>query len=134
MPIVIIAIGTSGDVQPLTALGLGLHARGHPMRLLVGANFRAWVERHALETATTGVDIQGMMDSRWGREWSEQGANPIRQLRAMQGLIDEFGWELAQDVWRACQGATAIVGSFTTDPLVASIAARLGVPHLSALL
>jgi sterol 3beta-glucosyltransferase len=128
MPITILAIGTRGDVQPLMALGLGLQARGHAMRLLVGANFRAWVESHGLATATTGVDIQGMMDSRWGREWSEQGANPIRQLRAMQGLIDEFGWDLAQDVWDACQGATAIVGSFTTDTIVASIAERLRVP------
>ncbi len=134
MTIVIIAIGTRGDVQPLTALGLGLQARGHNVRLLVGANFRAWVESRGLATATTGVDMQGMMDSRWGREWSERGANPIQQLRAMQGLIDEFGWELAQDVWRACQGATALIGSFTTDPIVTSMAERLGVPQISALL
>jgi UDP:flavonoid glycosyltransferase YjiC (YdhE family) len=134
MTIVIVAIGTRGDVQPLAALGLGLQARGHAVRLLVGANFRAWAESHGLTTATTGVDIQGMMDSRWGREWSEKGANPIRQLRAMQGLIDEFGWELAQDVWRACEGATAIIGSFTTDTIVASLAERLDVPQLSAVL
>lgn len=134
MTIVIIAIGTRGDVQPLTALGLGLQAQGHAVRLLVGANFRAWVEERGLATATTGVDMQGMMDSRWGREWSERGANPIQQLRAMQGLIDEFGWELAGDIWRACQGATAVIGSFTTDPIVTSIAERLGVPQISALL
>lgn len=132
MPIVLTAIGTRGDVQPLTALALALRARGHPVRLLVGANFRDWVASYGLETATTSVDIQGMMDSRWGREWSEKGANPLRQLRAMQGLIDEFGWQLAEDIWRACQGATAIIGGFTTDTIVASIAERLGVPQLSA--
>ena len=134
MTIVIVAIGTRGDVQPLTALGLGLQARGHAVRLLVGANFREWVEGYGLATATTAVDIQGMMDSRWGQEWSERGASPIRQLRAMQGLIDEFGWQLALDTWRACEGATAVVGSFTTDTIMASIAERLGVPQISALL
>ena len=134
MTIVLIAIGTRGDVQPLTALALGLQARGHAVRLLVGANFRAWVEAQGISAATTAVDIQGMMDSRWGQEWSERGANPIRQLRAMQGLVDEFGWELAQDTWRACDGASAIIGSFTTDTIVASIAERLRVPQLSALL
>ena len=49
-------------------------------------------------------------------------------------LIDEFGWALAQDIWHACRGATAIIGSFTSDTVVASIAARLGVPQISALL
>lgn len=134
MSIVIVAIGTRGDVQPLLALGLGLQRRGHPVRMLVGANFRDWVAEHGLATATTAVDIQGMMASRWGQEWSEHGANPLRQLRAMQGLVDEFGWQLALDAWRACQDATAIIGSFTTDVLVASFAEKLGVPQFSALL
>ena len=84
MTIVIVALGTRGDVEPLAALGLGLQARGHAVRLLVGANFRAWVETLGLATATSNVDIQGMMAGRWGREWAERGANPIRQLRAMQ--------------------------------------------------
>ena len=134
MTTVIAAIGTRGDVQPLLALGLALQRRGRAVRMLVGANFRDWVAAHGMATATTTVDIQGMMDSRWGQEWSERGANPIRQLRAMQGLIDEFGWQLALDTWRACADATAIIGSFTTDTIIASIAEKLGVPQCSALL
>ena len=49
MRITIIAFGTRGDVQPAVALGKALKAEGHSVRILAGANFKSWIERHGLE-------------------------------------------------------------------------------------
>ena len=51
MLIVILALGTRGDVQPAIALGRGLRERGFRVRLYSGAEFRAWIEGHGLEAA-----------------------------------------------------------------------------------
>ncbi len=39
MRIVLIALGTRGDVQPMLALGQGLQAAGHQVRIIAGSNF-----------------------------------------------------------------------------------------------
>ncbi|HEY8597932.1 MAG TPA: glycosyltransferase, partial [Thermomicrobiales bacterium] len=67
MLIVILAVGTRGDVQPAIALGLGLQARGYRVRLFVGAEFGAWVTSYGLEVATASFTIREMMESRIGR-------------------------------------------------------------------
>ncbi len=131
MLIVILAVGTRGDVQPAIALGLGLWARGFRVRLFVGAEFGAWVASYGLEVATASFTIREMMESRIGRAWAEEGTNPIRQLRLMRVLIAAFPGGI-DDAWLACQGADAIISSFTSDLYVTSIAEKLGVPQLSA--
>lgn len=131
MLIVILAAGTRGDVQPAIALGVGLRARGHRVRLFVGAEFGTWVASHGLEVATASFAIREMMQSPIGRAWAEEGTNPLRQVRLMKALIDAFP-AATDDAWAACQGADAIIGSFTTDVYATSIAEKLGVPQLSA--
>lgn len=131
MLIVILAVGTRGDVQPAIALGLGLRARGYHVRLFVGAEFGAWVTSYGLEVATASFTIREMMESRIGRAWAEEGTNPIRQLRLMRALIAAFPAGI-NDTWLACQGADVIISSFTSDLYATSIAEKLGVPHLSA--
>lgn len=78
MLIVILAAGTRGDVQPAIALGVGLRARGHRVRLFVGAEFGTWVASHGLEVATASFAIREMMQSPIGRAWAEEGTNPLR--------------------------------------------------------
>jgi len=43
MRIVILAMGSRGDVQPYVALGKGLHAAGHGVRLLASENYGSFV-------------------------------------------------------------------------------------------
>lgn len=131
MLIAILAAGTRGDVQPAIALGRGLRARGYRVRLFVGAEFADWVASHGLEPAPASFTIRAMMGSRIGRAWAEEGNNPLRQVRLMKALIDNFPAG-TDDAWTACQGADAIISSFTTDVYATSIAEKLRVPHLSA--
>lgn len=131
MKITIIAFGTQGDAQPAVALGKALQTNGHQVRILASANFKSWIEKHGLEAATATVDIQAMMSSEGGQEWSEKGSNPIQQIRIMSRLVNGFGFDMTLDAWKACQGAEAIISSFTSDVYAFSIAQKLGAKHLS---
>jgi sterol 3beta-glucosyltransferase len=134
MHITIIALGTRGDAQPAITLGNALQALGHQVRLLASANFRAWIESHGLEAAVSRVDVQAVMNSAGGLEWSEQGTNPIKQMRVMGKLIDQYGMDMAQDALNACQGADAIISQFTSIVYAPSIAEKLGARHICFLL
>jgi UDP:flavonoid glycosyltransferase YjiC (YdhE family) len=131
MKITFIAYGTRGDVQPILALALGLKARRHQVRMLAGANFQKWIESKGLETYPARVDIQAVMTSQGGQAWSEQGTNPVRQMRIMQTLLDLHAFTLMEDAWLASHDAEVIVSSFTSDLYAASIAEKTGALHLS---
>lgn len=132
--ITMIAFGTRGDVQPFIALGKGLQASGHQVRIVAGSNFRSWIEQHGLEAAVSRVDIQAMMASREGLRWVEHGNSPVRQLRIMKRLFNETGWEMMQDVWQAAHDSDAIITSFTSDVYGVSIAEKLGIKQISAIM
>ncbi|HSN96779.1 MAG TPA: glycosyltransferase [Candidatus Nanopelagicales bacterium] len=134
MKITLLALGSRGDVQPAVALGKGLAARGHAVRVLAGNNFHAFIAGHGLETIPAAVDMQAIMESDLGREWVARGTNPLAQNRIMQELLDRHGWAMVEDVHRACEGAELIVSSFTSDVYAASIAEASGAAHVSALL
>eukprot|EP00884_Botryococcus_braunii_P002968 jgi/Botrbrau1/12672/Bobra.67_1s0036.1 len=54
--IVMLVTGTRGDVQPFIALGLGLKAAGHRVRLATHAPYRGFVEGFGLEFYPLGGD------------------------------------------------------------------------------
>ena len=134
MNITMLALGSRGDVQPFVALGCALQAAGHSIRLYAGVDFHPWIRGYGLEPTPSSVDIRGMLGSETGLEWVEKGTNQPQQARVMERLFRTTGPQLTLDLWRACQGADAVISSFTTDFYAASIAEKLGVRHLSALL
>jgi sterol 3beta-glucosyltransferase len=131
MKITMIAFGTRGDVQPAVALGKALKARGHSIRVLAGANFTNWIERHGLEAVSSSIDIQSVMESDLGRDWIEKGGNPLTQMRVIKKLTDQTGWQSMTEAWTACRDADLIFSSFTSDIYALSIAEKLGVKHIS---
>ena len=130
--ITLIAFGTRGDAQPAIALGKGLRANGHQVKVLASAHFKHWVESHGLEAAVTDINIQAIMESEGGQDWVERGHNRLIQLRIMRRLLLQSGLQMAQDAWEACQGAEVIISSFTSDIYAVSIAEKLGARHVSA--
>ena len=49
MQITLVTIGSRGDVQPYIALGAGLRAAGHQVRLATNPEFEATACSHGLE-------------------------------------------------------------------------------------
>ena len=55
MNILLIAIGSAGDVHPVVSLGLGLQARGHRVTLITNGHFRPLAERVGLDLVELGT-------------------------------------------------------------------------------
>lgn len=134
MNITVVAFGTRGDVQPAIALGKALKQRGHSVRIVAGSNFKPWIEQHGLEAVPSSVNMQAIMLSDDGKRWVEHGTNGLMQARMMRKIYHHVGWDSMCDAWHACQNADVIISSFTSDVYCASIAEKLGVPHISILL
>lgn len=64
MKIIIICLGTRGDVEPLLALGKALLARGHAVTLCGPDNCEQWVrDEHGVAFAPMGLDFKVLMQS-----------------------------------------------------------------------
>ena len=132
--IVIIANGTRGDVQPAIALGKALQAERFQVEILASKNFADWIEAHGLTAVPSNLDIPQIMASEGGKQWAEEGHKPLVQMRVMRKLLDKFGSDFVQEAWQTCQGADAIISSFTSDVYALTIAEKLNVPLFSTAL
>ncbi|OGB96127.1 MAG: hypothetical protein A3G35_13280 [candidate division NC10 bacterium RIFCSPLOWO2_12_FULL_66_18] len=123
MRITILAAGSRGDVQPYVALGTGLRAAGHTVRVATHAMFEDLVRQSGLEFALVESNPQAILD----QIRLESGRNPIRVLRKMVRLCVPLVARTLDECWHACQGAEAIVSPLAA-PGALDIAEKLGVP------
>lgn len=133
MRVAVLAIGSRGDVQPYVALGLGLRAAGHDVRLATHEGFRGLVEGSGLAFAPIGGDPQALVASEAGVAWLESGRNPVAFVRRLAPFAREVGLRVAGDVLAAAGDADAIVGSALALAGYHVAEAR-GVPFLGAFL
>lgn len=111
MKITLVAIGSRGDLQPYLALGLGLQAAGHVVRLASARNEAAFVAAHGLPFWPLEVDVRQLLDQGVVGD-TRGGNNPLRffwntlrppaQVRALQRAVQ-------RGVTAACASADAVV-------------------------
>ena len=133
MRLTLCTFGSRGDVQPYVALGRGLRAAGHELRIATSRHHAALVRRHGLDfVPLTEASPQDLLRSEGGMRWLETGGNPLANLRAMRelgrGLLDEQ----ARALLRLCAETDALIYSVTTMLVVAPIAERMGIPAAGA--
>ncbi|MGF1504025.1 MAG: glycosyltransferase, partial [Anaerolineae bacterium] len=63
MRVRLLSVGSRGDIQPFVALGVGLQARGHDVRVVAPENFAGFVQEHGLDFGAITVDYQAMAES-----------------------------------------------------------------------
>lgn len=100
MKILILTIGSRGDVQPYVALGQGLQAAGHRVRLCTGEMFADFVADYNLGYARMDDEMVRLADSPEGRQMIEGGGNmlkAIKMVRPMQERMMADAWAAAQD-------------------------------------
>jgi sterol 3beta-glucosyltransferase len=131
MRIAIIAMGTRGDVQPYIALGKGLQAAGHSVRLLTHENFEPLVSSYGLEFWPARGNVQAIMESPKLRELLEKGnflaITAYTSKAAQQAAID---W--AEDGLVACQGMDLLIAGVGGLFLALALAEKLKLPLLQA--
>ncbi len=131
MRIAIIAMGTRGDVQPYLALGKGLQAVGHSVRLLTHENFEQLVNSYGLEFWPARGNVQAIMESPKLRELLEKGnflaITAYTSKAAQQAALD---W--AEDGLVACQGMDLLIAGVGGLFVALALAEKLELPLLQA--
>lgn len=131
MQITIVTVGSRGDVQPYVALGLGLEAAGHRVRLATHSPFAAFVRERGLEFAAIAGEPQQILQTEAGRAWVESGQNPVRFVRRLAQLLEPVAVEMATEAETACRGSDLIL--YSTFGMVGYyVGQKLGVPTIAA--
>lgn len=112
MRILLLVLGTRGDVQPLVALGKKLRAAGHDVAVCASASFAPWIEGHGLAYAYMNNDIVDLINSDAGRKAIEGAGGvaglPKRLLESSRQFKTIFRRALVEQ-WEAAQGAQLII-------------------------
>src|ERR1051325_1621295 len=58
MRVLLSAVGTRGDVQPVLALAVSVRALGHEARLCVPPNFTEWAQRLGFAATSVGIEMR----------------------------------------------------------------------------
>ncbi|MCX6047210.1 MAG: glycosyltransferase [Chloroflexi bacterium] len=127
MRVVILTVGSRGDVQPYVALGVGLQRAGYQVTLATDPSFESFVRDYGLHFAPIRASFLQLIQSAEGRA-ALAGKN---RLRLMQKVMPMLG-QIMDDAWAAAQAADIIVYH---PKLLAGyhIAEKLDVPGLLAL-
>jgi sterol 3beta-glucosyltransferase len=133
MKITMITIGSQGDVQPYIALGAGLKAAGHRVRLATNPEFGPLVIKNGLEYCALRGNFRQVVASDAGQEAMHSGGNFLafmgRYVKATGAMMDG----LLADGWQACQGSEAIIYAAFSF-FAYHIAEKLAVPSIAAYL
>jgi len=78
MKITIITTGSRGDIQPYIALGVGLKAAGHEVKLTTHGVYEEWITGHGLDFAPVEGNPLQMIASGDAQEWIESGQNLLK--------------------------------------------------------
>jgi sterol 3beta-glucosyltransferase len=111
MHITVVGIGSRGDVQPYLALGQGLRAAGHDVRVAAQVEYRDAAERNGLAFAPVHYEPAKLLATQEGLAWMESGRNPVAFLRHMVAAVRPVALEVAEDVLAATAETDAIIGS-----------------------
>jgi len=126
--IVIPTTGSRGDVQPFVALGRGLQAAGHHVRLATHADFERLVRRHDLDFFPIEANGRALQSSDTGDRMLKAGSNPFAFMREFTELRKPLVHQLMAKGREACADADLILLSPTAAFVSLSIAESLGVP------
>lgn len=130
MQIVIIAGGSRGDVQPYVALGQGLLAAGHAVRLVATEDFRALGTAYGLEFAALGGGIQAQAQSQM-QAIAERG-NLLEILSATGRGAEQLAHQSATAGLAASHDADVLLAGLGSQFVGLALAQKLGRPLIQA--
>jgi sterol 3beta-glucosyltransferase len=133
MQILAIALGSQGDVQPYVALGKGLQAAGHRVRVMTHVNFERLVIAHGLEFYPAKGNVQEIVESPEMRALLEKG-NFLAINKHTAKLAQDAAIDWAQVGLAACQGVDLIVVGIGGLNVAIALAEKLQIPILPTFL
>lgn len=131
MRIAIIALGSRGDIQPYIALGKGLLADGHTVRLVTHDNYEKLVTAHGCEFWPMHGNVQEFAESAEMRALLEKGNFiAIMGHAAKAAKVAAQNW--AKEGLAACQGMDLIVAGLGGLYIGVALCEKLALPLMQA--
>ncbi len=106
MKILIVTLGTRGDVQPYIALGRALMDSGNTVSICTCAHFEPFVREHGLGYAYVNNDFIDFMHTPEGKILLGNAGSAWETLVTLARMIPKFGnlqERQMTDVWAACK-------------------------------
>ncbi|HAJ34208.1 MAG TPA: glycosyltransferase [Chloroflexi bacterium] len=130
MQVLILTVGSRGDVQPYVALGRGLQQAGHHVTLATAATFAEFVNAYGLDFAPLSADYLKLLQTEAGKASLSGKGNRLKLLRMVQPMLRAQ----LDDAWRAAQARAFDVIVYHPKALGGySIAEKLDAPAVLAL-
>jgi sterol 3beta-glucosyltransferase len=106
MKVLILTVGSRGDVQPYVALGQGLKDAGHDVFVSTCQRFETFVSDHGLNYLYMNDQIMALMDSDQGREVMEETTSIFQVIKNTIKLVKKvtpLQREMLKDSWLAAE-------------------------------
>ena len=136
MKILIVTIGTRGDVQPYVALGRALMESGHEITICTCAHFEAFIREYGLGYAYVNNDFIDFMHSPEGKIILGNAGSFWKTLATLAPMISKLGnlqERQMTDVWAASKESAPDLILYHPKALGApDFAEKLGVPCMLA--
>lgn len=130
MKITITAVGSRGDVQPHVALGRGLAAAGHEVKIAADVLFEKLVRENGLQFAPVSADPMKPMEA----DIREMGNNMVKISRWMAHYVEQIGSEYFETYLAANQDTELMIYSSVAAMAGLHVGARLNVPMIATAL
>ncbi len=102
MKILILTIGSRGDVQPYVALGKGLQTAGHDVTICTGHLFEKIVTSHSLPFLPMDDEMIRLTETPEGKAMIEGGGAAFKAISLVKPMIAR----MVRDAWAAAQTVT----------------------------
>jgi vancomycin aglycone glucosyltransferase len=127
MRVLLSAIGSRGDVQPILALAIELQALGNQARLCVAPNFKQWIESYGVECSPIGPDLRQLAGSNLRNRPVLPPSEEQRQRLADESVRTQF-----QVIAEAARGCDLVVGAGALQIALRSVAEAQKIPYVFA--
>ncbi len=136
MHVMIMTLGTRGDVQPYVALGKGLLANGHQVTICTSQRFETFITDHGLDYGYMNDEALALIDSEEVRALMGNVSNVFTALKMaakMSRRVGPLQKMMIADSWAATEQANPDVIIFHQKAYGAThFAEKLGIPTILA--
>jgi UDP:flavonoid glycosyltransferase YjiC (YdhE family) len=134
MRILLLAVGSQGDVRPFAAVGRGLARLGHDVVLATHEAFRETARQAGIGFSLIRANPMDIVQGETGQAWLTSMDNPLQFLRTTSRIAGDVLDAINDDAWAASEGSDALLYSLPLSLSGQSIAAARGIPGIPAAL
>ena len=130
MRVLLVAVGSRGDVAPFTGLGIALRAAGYQVTVAAYERFEGFVRAHGLRFHPIPGDPESLGASDQGQRWQRGGSGPLGVTRFLRLVSEHMRDVNAAILGAARDGADVVLASGQAMFGSYHVAESLGLPSI----